>query len=206
MSTDIFVWIQALFIFMVLSIVWKVDNPLFKFVQSTVIGVSAGIIALVGQQSFNSVAWSPLITNNRYELLIPIILGFLLFARFYMPISWLTRYPVSVLAAVGLGLALRSLIEAQVVDQIVATVNTSFLTPNMYDNVVNFILFLTVLSSTVYFFFTIEHKGVVGYLARIGRILMFGAFGYFAALSTLRRQTNLIMQVQFLLWDWLGLK
>ena len=204
-SGDIYVWIKALLILMVLTIIYKVDNPFFRFVQSTVVGVSAGIIFSTGLTSLQSAAITPITTEGKIVLIIPVIIGFLLFARFYQPLYWLTRYPVAIMASVGLGIALRTLIEAQVIDQITATINNTFFTSDMYGNLINFTIFITVLSSLVYFFYTIEHKGYIGHIAKLGRVTMFAAFGYFAASATLTRMTRLIMQVQILLWDWLGI-
>ena len=71
---------------------------------------------------------------------------------------------------------------------------------------VNTVLMLVgVICTLTYFFFSVEHRGVPGKLAKIGVIFIMISFGASFANAVAGRVTLLIGRMTFLLGDWLHL-
>ena len=67
------------------------------------------------------------------------------------------------------------------------------------------LLVLGVISVLVYFFFSAEHKGVVGGVSKIGIWFLMVSFGASFGYTVMARESLLIGRVQFLLFEWLKL-
>ena len=67
----------------------------------------------------------------------------------------------------------------------------------------NVLLVMGVICSLIYFFFTVEHKGVTGYAARAGRWVMMLALGAAFGSTVMARVSLFLGRVQFLLTEWL---
>jgi hypothetical protein len=61
------------------------------------------------------------------------------------------------------------------------------------------------LCTLAYFFFSMEHKGVLGGAARVGIWFLMIGFGASFGYTVMARVSLLIGRVHFLLFDWLGL-
>jgi hypothetical protein len=57
----------------------------------------------------------------------------------------------------------------------------------------------------VYFFFSVEHSGVIGAVSRIGIWFLMVAFGASFGFTIMARISLLIGRMQFLLGDWLNI-
>ena len=198
MSGDMGVWIAAIVTIGLISFVFKENNALYRIVESLYVGVSAGYAIVVGWGNVRTLALQPLSRDGRTILVVPIILGLLLYARFFKRWAWLSRIPVAFLGGIGTGLAMRGLILSQVVNQIKAC----YVPPTSFNNV--FIAAGTLLV-LLYFFFTIEQRGVIKHAARVGRYVMMVGFGASFAGTATGRISLFIGRLQFLLGDWLGL-
>jgi hypothetical protein len=69
----------------------------------------------------------------------------------------------------------------------------------------NIIIVGGVLCCLVYFFFSFEHKGVVGQVARAGTWILMITFGAAFGYTVMGRIALLAIRVEFLLDDWLWL-
>ncbi len=67
------------------------------------------------------------------------------------------------------------------------------------------LIMIGVISVLVYFFFSVEHTGVVGALSRIGIWFLMVSFGASFGFTIMARISLLIGRTQFLLGDWLNL-
>ena len=67
------------------------------------------------------------------------------------------------------------------------------------------LIMLGVVSVLCYFFFSAEHKGVLGGVSRVGIIFLMVAFGASFGYTVMSRISLLIGRVEFLLRDWLHL-
>jgi hypothetical protein len=62
-----------------------------------------------------------------------------------------------------------------------------------------------VLGVLIYFFFTVEHKGIFKYAANYGRLAIMIGFGASFGNTVMARISLLIGRLTFLFSDWLGL-
>ena len=85
---------------------------------------------------------------------------------------------------------------------IVITPETGF---DLWESVKNIIIVIGVLSSIVYFFFSIEQKGYVGKTAKLGIWFLMITFGAAFGYTVMGRIALLAIRIEFLLNDWLWL-
>jgi hypothetical protein len=141
------------------SAAWK-DNPLFRLAENTLVGAMGGYLMLMSLIAIERNGIFPIYTTGKVYLIIPLILGILTFSKF-TKWYWLYRYPIALVVATGVGLSLRTTIEAQFISQITATI-LPLNTPNMLTNFNNLVIIMFTVICLVYFFFTISEKGTKG--------------------------------------------
>ena len=66
-------------------------------------------------------------------------------------------------------------------------------------------LVMGVLASLTYFYFSVEHRGVIKHVARYGIWVLMITFGSSFAFTVMGRITLLTVRLEFLLGRWLGL-
>jgi len=98
MSTNIGIWIAALLTLAIYSFLYK-DNPFYRFAECLLIGISVGFLLVVTvDTTLMPKAVNPLATSfmalfhggpflNFFLVLIPVILGLMMFARFVPGLS-----------------------------------------------------------------------------------------------------------------------
>ncbi|MBI5805081.1 hypothetical protein HZA73_03455 [candidate division TA06 bacterium] len=192
------IWLGALLTLCIYSFLYK-DNPLYKFAEHVYVGISAGYF--VAAEFHNVVLpnlWNPLTTNfaHKYYLIIPGVMGLLVFFAFSRKHNWLLRFPISMVVGMGAGLSVTAFLSTDVLAQTQAT-----LIP--MNSLNNFLLVLGVLATLVYFFFSAEHKGFIGAGAKLGVWYLMIAFGAAFGYTVMARISLLIGRMQFLLGDWL---
>lgn len=205
MSTDIAIWIQALLIIAWLSQLYK-HNPFYRFTEYTFVGVAIGHGAVLAYKNVISTVYVPITTKGEFLLVIPLILGLLIWTRISSKHGWISRSPMAVIVATGTAIAVRGAIKTQIYDQIIGTLQLAVVKPNMLDTLNNFIIIVTVFCTISYFIYFKEQRGILGTAAKIGRITMMATFGNTVAWSFAGRLNPLIAQLQTLLLNWLGLR
>jgi hypothetical protein len=179
----------------VYSFLYK-DNPIYRIAEYIYIGVSVGYsIAFLYHNAIIPRVITPLKQGN-YWVLFPTLLGLLYFARFTRRWSWLVRYPISFALGIASGLALPRTIQATIFRQIGATIIGEF-------NLGSVVMIVGVVCTLTYFFFSVEHKGVVGKVARVGIWYVMIAFGAIFGYTVMARLALFIDRVQFLLYEWI---
>jgi len=96
----------------------------------------------------------------------------MMYGRLSRKYAWISKYPTSFQLGVGVGVTTVAMLRAQIIDQLGFTVTDLFkarMSLELFNAIVVLIAVVTVIS---YFFFTLEHKGVVGYSAYIGRVFI----------------------------------
>ena len=81
MSTSVSVWLAALVTIGLISFVFK-ENFYYRIVESLYVGVSAGHAIVLGWGNIRNLAIRPLGEGN-VAVIIPIILGLMLFTRYF---------------------------------------------------------------------------------------------------------------------------
>lgn len=195
------VWLGAGFTLCILSFLYK-DNPFYKFAEHVFVGISAGYgVALQFHNVFLPNLWRPLIAGN-LVMIVPLVLGMLLFARFSARVSWLSRWSIGLLIGIYSGIAIIGYGSGDLVAQIHGNLlplwGNDFLT-----SFNNWILSLGLIACLVYFFFSREHKGSFGFVARVGIYFLMISFGASFGYTVMSRMSLLIGRFYYLYGDWL---
>ena len=190
-------WIAALGTLGLMSFAIK-ENPFYRVVEHVYVGVAAAHSLVMGWESLNTTAFTP-ITQGEYWKIIPLIIGILLFARFFKGQMWLSRYPLAILVGIGTGLTIKGTISAQIIDQVQASIKP-------LNTLNNLIIFVGLLSVLMFFYFTRKNTNkLFNASSKIGRYIMMIAFGALFGNAVMGRMSLMIGRVQFLLGEWLGL-
>lgn len=193
-------WIAAGLTLCVYSFLYK-DNPFYKFAEHLFVGVSAGYgIAIMYHKLILRLIWEPMWIEKNFIVLIPAAIGLLMFARFIPKYRWLIRWPLAFMIGVGTGAAIPRAMQASIFEQMRASLQP--FTWNL--GTINLvIIFVGVLCTLIYFFFSVEHKGPVGVASKIGIFFLMVSFGAGFGYTVMGRISLLIDRIYFLLHDWL---
>ncbi|HEC79336.1 MAG TPA: hypothetical protein ENI34_09420 [candidate division WOR-3 bacterium] len=208
-STAPWVWISALLSIAILSFLYR-DNPLYKFAEHLFIGVANGYaVTFYWHNILVPALFDPLFRQGKLLYIIPFIIGLLYFTRFIPKISWLVRIPIGITIGYYVGASIPASIQAYIIKQIQGTILTpyNFQTWNAGTMGViwSVILFIGVLCTLSYFYFSKAHKGILGTTSRVGIIFVMIGFGAAFGYTVMARISLLIGRLQFLLGDWLGI-
>lgn len=185
------------------------DNPLFRFTEHLFVGVAA---AYVFGQYWYQILYGELVVRFRtlgqaddagvsgWWMLAPTMLGLLMLTRLSSRVGWLSRISFAFFVGLGAGLTIPRYISSFLLAQLEST-----LQPLSWSwEGLNLLLILCgVLAVLIYFFFSIEHKGAIGGISRVGIYFLMVSFGASFGYTIMARLSLLIGRVTFLLRDWL---
>ncbi len=219
------VWLAAILTLCIMSFLVG-DNPFYKTAEALVVGASAaywmvysfytGIVdkLLVNLWPGLVRAWTTPGLADDYSwhwiYIIPLILSVMLVCRLLPSGGWIARWPLAFIIGATAGFRLLAHLESDFLLQIKGTI-TSLWAVNSADqfqfwpSMGGIIILLSVLACLVYFFFSMEHKGVVGKAARGGILVLMITFGAAFGLTVMGRITLLTERFDFLFKDWLHL-
>ncbi len=163
--------------FFTFSFLYK-DNPLYKFAEHLVVGVSAGyFVVLLYFTALRPKLIDTVFGNFSQEwfYMIPGILGIMMLFRFSRKLSWVSRYPIAVYIGIGSGLAIPLNMQNFVNRQLSATMIPVGI--DSWAHFWNIFIVIGVICGVIYFFFSKEHKGLFGGLAKVGIWVLMIGFG-----------------------------
>jgi hypothetical protein len=157
----------------------------------------------------------PTLGEMKWALLIPTVLGFLLLTRPFKKISWLSRIAFAFVVGTGAGLAIPKIIGTFFLPQLQDTVRplvTSLekvkaleaaqgaVIPHIalgkyavsMAEFNSLIILVGVICVLIYFFFSLEHKGIVHRASRVGITFLMISFGAAFGFTTMGRISLLI--------------
>ena len=209
LSSDIGIWIGAFLTLGIFSFLYK-DNPVYKFCEHLFVGISAGyyvVLTMISSVYPNMI--QPLFTNFSHErnflLVIPLVLGIMLFSRFFPRGDWLSRWPIAFILGVYPALRITGFAQGDLVEQVHGTILPLWVPGDTGTTINNWLLVGGLLTTLIFFFFSKEHKGALGGSARVGIYFLMVSFGASYGYTVMARVSLLIGRVMFLLDDWLGL-
>ncbi len=209
LSSDIGVWIGAFLTLGIFSFLYK-DNPVYKFCEHLFVGVSAGyyvVLTMISSVYPNMI--QPLFTNFTHDrnflLVIPLLLGIMLFSRFFPRGDWLSRWPIAFILGVYPALRITGFAQGDLVEQVHGTILPLWVPGDTGTTINNWLLVGGLITTLILFFFSKEHKGALGGSARVGIYFLMISFGASYGYTVMARVSLLIGRVMFLLDDWLGL-
>jgi hypothetical protein len=217
------VWIGAALTFCIFSFLYK-DNPFYKLAEHLFVGISAGYYII---QNWWNVIYPNLLEplwkafhgkgttervgmfaaeqgDYRGWLLLPGILGLLLFTRLFGKIGWLSRWSLAVIIGVYAGLQTTGYAQGDFVAQVQGSLQPLW-TGNLATSLNAIIFTVGLVTSLLFFFFSREHKGALGVASRVGIFYLMIGFGAGYGYTVMSRTSLLIGRLQFLLEDWLGI-
>lgn len=188
------------------------DNPFFKAAEHLYVGVGLGyLIVLSWFQYLKGELYVPLLkywvrpeTPGRPDmvLVIPMVLGVFLLARIIRPLAWMSRWAFAFIVGYGAGVAIPVFIQANILKQLQFTVlPLDFGDPFGAFNAL--VILVGVVSVLIYFYFSMEHKGVVGVTSKVGMWFLMVCFGASFGYTVMGRMALLVGRVTFLVKDWL---
>lgn len=200
-------WIAAGLTLAILSFLYR-DNPLYKLAEHLYVGVSAGywviyiwafdVKPMLLDEFFSQVGL------EKWILLIPAIFGIMMIMRWFPKTAWMSRWPIAFTVGIAAGLALTAQVQGYIVPQIQATLLplvafTGDAVVNIGRSINNIVLFVGVVCSILYFYFSREHKGALKVGSRIGIIFLMIGFGASFGYTVMARISLLIGRLTFLL-------
>lgn len=189
---------------LIYSFLYK-DNPLFKLGEYLYVGLTAGWGLCT---AWFMVVWPDLLlplsrvvksyfgrdvkleSNDTILLVIPLILGVFMLTRLSAKISWLSRYTFAFIIGSFSGMSIPLMISADLFKQIEPTLKSCWgKDVTMIQAVNTLIILVGVLTVLIYFFFSLEHKGVIKSIARTGVFYMMIAFGAAFGYTVMARES-----------------
>lgn len=193
-------WIAALGTVAIFSYLFT-ETFAFRLCEHVMIGTAAALVLVRGFEAVRASAWTPLVSEGQYKFLVPLIVGGLLYTRFFKQIAWVSRISVGFVLGGAAALALWRGLTSEVLTQITATTKLSL------TNVNNVVYVLCVVLSISAFLFVAKEDTPYGktvkHLAFLGRGALMIAFGSALGTSVMARISILIPRLRFLLVDWL---
>ena len=216
-------WFAAFLTLCILSFLYD-DNPFYKFAEHLFVGVSAAywmvfsfwtvlVPNLMGKLWPSLVAKiNPGIAGVERDLfyLVPLAFGILLLFRLSNKLGWLSRWSLAFIVGTTAGLNFIGYLQSDFIGQVEGAIRPLIL----LDADGNFLfgatfsaiaMLIGVLASLVYFFFSAEHKGVMGVASRLGIWVLMVTFGASFGYTVMGRIALLVGRMEFLFADWLNI-
>jgi len=202
--TDIGTWVAALLTLACFTFLYK-DNPFFRFAESLFAGVSLGYyIGITLGQTIMPNLITPLTHDfkQNWDLLVPGLLGILLYMRYVPKTGWVSRYALSIFVAYYIGVEFTRKIHGEVLPQLARAIVplTKFDSHTIFYSLV---FALGVFSVLIYFFFSKEQDAVTRRIARVGIWFLMISFGAAFGFTVMGRVALLIGRLNFLILDWI---
>ena len=191
------VWLLVVMTLSILSYLYG-DNPFYKAAEHIFVGVSAGYIFAitwwdqVWPNLFGRLFPSYVKAGFEFDILyiIPLILGLFMLLRLIPSLSWLARISIGYIVGMAAGLKIYVFVNSNILMQIK---NSGINFDESIWNILNqFLVLIGVISGLVYFFFSKEHKGVIGKISKIGIYFLMIKFGASFGFAVMGRISLLI--------------
>ena len=199
-------WVAAFLTLSIYSFLYR-DNPFYKIAEHLVVGVSVGYFLIIN--------WFEYLTPNLFEplgkvgekpsnlfLLIPALMGVLMLLRISRKYNWLSRFSIAFFMGIASGVSIPSTIETRIIEQARASMVDFRAIPSFWPGLSAFLVLAGTLCTLVFFFFSKEHKGVLGGTARVGIVFLMVGFGASFGYTVMARVSLLIGRLNFLINDW----
>ncbi|MBF0314675.1 MAG: hypothetical protein HQK50_09170 [Oligoflexia bacterium] len=205
----------AAFTISLYSFLYK-DNPLFKMAEHFYVGVATAYLIIVTWYSviltdviyaFRDLTKAPFSSSVFWQMvaiILPTLIGLLVYTRIIPRFAWMSKITFSIIIGFGSGLAIPNLINAYILEQAKPSMTALWTSAGGFEwNAI--IVFIGVISTLIYFFFSLEHKGAVGATAKVGIWFLMVSFGASFGFTVMARFSLLIERVNFLFHDWIPL-
>jgi hypothetical protein len=212
MIEDVFALLFGVFAtIFIYSFLWK-ENPLSRAVEHLFVGMAAVYtLASMYDAALSQAIWgSQRIEGGYYIWIIPILISFMYFFFFTKKYFYLYRYPVAIVVGIMAGMMICGMIQSNFLAQIQATADpntTALVGAGVWEwsggstgivGLNSLIIIIGLITSLTFFFFTFEHKGVLGISTRIGRYFLMATFGAAYGSTVMARISLFIGRLRFM--------
>ena len=181
------------------------DNPIYKMAEHLLIGVSIGyVLVITWSNTLMDTLFEPLVEGEAFWLIIPLLLGLLMFARFVKGGEKLSKIPIGFMIGSGAGVAIPAMLYNRTLKQLSATI-VPLTSESGLPDFTGIVVVVGVLSTLSYFYFSREHKGMMGGSAKVGTWFLMIFFGTTFGYTVMSRMSTFIGRMEFLLTDFLHL-
>ena len=171
----------------ILTSIWYAIYEIFNFITTGFGVLDRSIFPEGGIKGFEEI---------RIIYMIPFILGIFMLLRLVPKLGWLARWAIAYIVGMAAGLRFYGFLNSNVLNQIKASA-IDFTSD--WGTIINgLIVFIGTLTGLIYFFYSTEHKGVVGRLSRIGIYFLMIKFGAAFGFAVMGRISLLIGQFNYL--------
>lgn len=195
-------WAGLLLMIFIYSYPLYKENAFYRFAEHTFVASALAIGIIVNLQSLQQVVVTPIESGDPIRIvliIIPIILGFVMYTLLIPSKRWVSRYPIALLVGSTIGLSLASGIQPNIISQIISTITT----PKAGAQAVDWFTFVWVAVGTIcasaYFLLTYEHTGGVKPVTLLGRYFIMIGLGAYFGNTVLFRFSMLATRAQFFL-------
>jgi len=209
-------WLDAALTLMILSFLYK-DNAFYKSAEHLFVGVSAAyymsinfwdhlmpnLLGKLFPDTMSGLVPSVAGSEPEYHYLIPGILGIILLTRLVDKWAWLSRWTLAFIVGGTAGFMIPRVLESDFLTQIRSTMVPLL----VFDSAGNFqpgasfshlVLVVGVICGLIYFFFSVEHTGVIGKISRVGIWVLMVTFGAAFGYTVMARISLLIGRMEAL--------
>ena len=150
--------------------------------------------------------------------LVPLVMSGMMLWQLSPRGGWIARWPLAFFIGATAGVRLYTYFEADFLHQISQTImplivlvyddaqrRSLDVSATISHSLANITIIVGVVSSLTYFYFSAEHKGVVGGITRVGILVLMITFGGTFAYTVMGRIALLIERFEFLFIEWLWL-
>ncbi|MGI6632946.1 MAG: hypothetical protein ACOX5M_07820 [Bacillota bacterium] len=197
MNGDPGTWIAAVLTVITWSYLYK-QNRIFQIAEHLFVGISAAHAMTVAFTNVRSGCVTPFLEGDR-SMLIPLVGGLLLYARFAPRLAHLSRIPLGFTMGTAAAVAIRGALGPSFIQQVRGTV----IPLNSVDDII--LVGGTVATLAYFLFGTKSRTGALAYAATLGRYTMMAAFGAAYGNTVMMRMSLLIPRIKLVFGTWLGL-
>jgi hypothetical protein len=200
--TETQTWVAAICTLMIMSFLWK-ENPVYRLAEYTYVGLAAGwSFGNTFHTFIKPTITQDILKDGKYIFVVPVLIGLMIYFMYVPKLSWLTRYPLGITVGYNAGLIL-AYQPTTFIKQMQATFIRFYGAPTLGMNINNVLLFLGVVCTLMYFFFTIKRDSpLMRYGSTVGRVTILIALGAAFGNTVLTRLSLLMGRLSFLLGDW----
>ena len=191
-------WVATGLSLFMYSFLYK-DNPFFKLGEHIYVGASIGYtLVITYDEVMVKKLYVPMVQQGKWWLVVPALLGLLMLARFIPSIAWLSRISFAFILGISSGVAIPRQISSYILQQVqgtlkpLVTVGAGGVSWFTFAGLNTLLVLVGVVSVLFYFFFSIEHTGIVHRVARVGIYFLMVSFGAAFGYTVMARMSLLI--------------
>jgi len=203
------VWVAAGLTLMMFSFIYR-DNAFFKLGEHLYLGVSVGYFVNI---QYHQVIVPDIIRAIRVEhnlwVIVPSLLGIFIILRLIPSVAWLSRMSFAFYIGGFAGIAIPNVLHGYFLPQLSETLRpfqvreAGMVWPAIGADLNQLVILIGVFTVLIFFFFSLEHKRLVGGISRVGLFFIMISFGASFGYTVMARISLLIGRFQFLIDDWI---